>query len=449
MPAATSRLPLLALGAALTACGPSAASTPATTPSPPTDAPNATADSPPPVPTSTGSADAITEGPFAPASKSSLETLVADNTAFAMDLFRKAAAGAGNVAMSPASISVALGMTYGGAAGQTAADMKKALHLTLPDGEIHDAFGTLLRSWEPKPKQPYELLVANRLFGEQSLSFNEPYLALTADHYTAELEPVDFEGAPETARRRINSWIADQTNERIEDLLPEGTVDADTRLVLTNAIYFKGKWKKAFDDKDTKPQAFYGGGGPTKVPMMHRSDRFGYTETDEAQLLELPYEGDDLAMQILLPKKRDGLAALEKTLTAAKLEEMSKKIFFVQVNAAIPRFTIDPPKPLALKPELSELGMARAFTADAEFPRIAEMPPGEGLAISDVFHKAFVEVNEEGTEAAAGTGVVMFRTTAIERPIPPKDFVADHPFLFFIRDERNGAVLFIGRVSQP
>ena len=392
--------------------------------------------------------DNTTDAPFTPASKSLVETLVANNTAFAMSLYKQASGAPDNFAMSPASISIALGMTYAGADGQTAAEMKKALHLTLPGAEVHNAFGTLLRTWEPTPKQPYELAVANRLFGERTLGFKKPYLALTGDHYGAELEPVDFAGAPESARRHINGWVSQQTKKRIEDLLPEGSITADARLVLTNAIYFKGKWKKEFDEKNTKPVTFHAASGEKKVPMMHRSDRYGYAESKDAQLLELPYEGDDLAMAILLPKKRDGLPAIEKSLSVEMLDRLGKTHFH-QVNVALPKFTIDPPAPMALKPELGKLGMARAFTGDAEFPHIAEMPPGEGLAVSDVFHKAFVEVNEEGTEAAAATGVVMFRTTAVHNPVPPKSFVADHPFLFFIRDKRNGTILFVGRVSAP
>ena len=448
---ALSRRPLLgwplALGASLFACGPSSPE-PSNPPSP-TQGPSpvATVDPTTPPPT-TDVSDNTTNAPFTPASKSSIETLVANNTAFAMDLYRQVSDAPGNFAMSPASISIALGMTYGGAAGQTAAEMKKALHLTLVGDEAHNAFGTLLRTWEPKPKQPYELAVASRLFGEQALNFEQPYLALTGDHYRAPLEPVDFKGAPESARRHINAWIADQTNQRIENLLPEGSVTSDARLVLTNAIYFKGKWKKEFDDKNTKSEDFHAATGKKKVPMMKRSDRYLYSESKDAELLELPYEGDDLAMQILLPKERDGLAALERSLTVGMLETLDKTSFH-QVNVSLPKFTIDPPMPLALKPELTKLGMVRAFQDDAEFPHIAHMPPGEGLALSDVFHKAFVEVNEEGTEAAAATGVVMIRTTSIHKPVPPKDFVADHPFLFFIRDKRNGTILFVGRVSSP
>lgn len=439
----------VALGASLLACGP-ASPDPSTAIDGPGRGPIATVDSASPEPGTppAEASDNTTDAPFTPASESAVETLVANNTAFAIDLYRQASATPGNLAMSPASVSIALGMTYGGAAGQTAAEMKKALRLTLPGAEVHNAFGTLARSWEPKPKQPYELAVANRLFGERTLSFKQPYLALTGDHYGAALDPVDFAGAPESARRHINAWISEQTKSRIEDLLPEGSVTSDARLVLANAIYFKGKWSKEFDEKNTKPETFHTPAGAEKVPMMHRSDRYAYAETNDAQLLELPYEGEDLAMQILLPKKRDGLAALEQSLTVGMLEKMTKT-HYQQVNVSLPKFTIDPPKPLALKPELTKLGMVRAFTSDAELPHIADMPPGEGLAVSDVFHKAFVEVNEEGTEAAAATGVVMFRTTTVHKPIPPKDFVADHPFLFFIRDKRNGTVLFIGRVTAP
>ncbi|MCA9618495.1 MAG: serpin family protein [Myxococcales bacterium] len=427
----------------------------------PSDSPGETSspETPAPAPTpSVPEVDNTTTTTFQDATGRGLDALVASTNAFSFDLLGRLPS-KGNVAASPASVAIALGMTYAGAAGTTAVQMHDTLQLTLPGKETHDAFGTLLRKLAPPAKAPYELAIANRLFGEKSIDFQTPFLSVTKSHYQAPLEPVDFKNGADAARRHINGWVESQTKNRIKDLLPEGSLVPDTRLVLANAIYFKGKWQLPFDEKVTKPGDFHRDDNEVvEVPLMHKKAQFGYTREELAgsalQVLELPYVGRELSMVVVLPEKRDGMHHLQGLVTSGKLdakvfEGWTKKLFFQEVDVTFPRFKIDPPKGIELEPTLSAMGMPRAFTDAAEFPHMAVLPPGEGLKISEVFHKAFVEVNEEGTEAAAATGVVMMRTTALQQPRPPQIFVADHPFLFFIRDRRTGAILFVGRVSEP
>lgn len=373
------------------------------------------------------------------------------NDRFAMDLWRQLRRQDGNLAVSPASISIALAMTWGGARGETASQMADVMHFGDDPAAYHAAAGAVLSTWNDPDREAYQLAVANRLFAEQSYTWQDDFLALTRDTYGAPLEPVDFRGAFEPARVRINGWVATRTHDRIRDLIPEGALDADTRMVLTNAVYFRADWASQFEASDTHPQAFHAASGPRDVPTMHQTGHFRFGAADGVQLLEMPYAGGELSMLVALPTERDGLAALEDRLDPDALRTWIAAMEQRNVNVALPKFRVDPAEPIALRDTLIDMGMRDAFDGGrADFSAMAGPARNERLPlfIDAVFHKAFVAVDEEGTEAAAATAVVMAVESAAMMPEDAVDFVADHPFLFFIRDA-SGAILFMGRVADP
>jgi serpin B len=366
---------------------------------------------------------------------------------FATDLYaRLRSQKAGNVFFSPYSVSVALAMTYAGAEGQTEAQMAKVLHFALPDGKLHPAFNGIqkLLTFNGEPP-PFQLRVANRLWGHKDFHFLTAFLKVTRENYGAEMGLVDFKQA-EQARRTINSWVKEQTDQRILDLLPPGVLNADSRLVLTNAIYFKTRWEHEFSKSATIDAPFHiAGHQQVMVPTMHQQRRLRYGESDDVQVLELPYVGHQgLSMLILLPKKIDGLSDLEKALTRENLQKWSAGVNSRLVKVHLPKFKMT--SEFDLGNMLTSMGMALAFSDEADFSGMSTQEP---LAISAVIHKAFVDVNEEGTEAAAATAVAMRFGAALPRPEEPVKFRADHPFVFLIRDNRTDAVLFFGRLVNP
>jgi serpin B len=334
-------------------------------------------------------------------------------------------------------------MTYAGAHGETAKEMAGVLRFSLPPDEVHSAYASLLASLNPPDKEAYELHLANRLWGQTGYGFKAEYLAITRKQYGAELAQVDYINEAEPARREINAWVAAQTNQKIENLLPQGSVSDLTRLVLTNAIYFKGKWVHPFEKKLTKDSPFtVFADKKVEVPLMYQKKKFNYAETPELQILEMPYVGDDLSMMVLLPKQSEGLLALEKMLTAENLDKWIANLRKQEVQAYIPRFTIT--EQFQLNSSLAALGMPTAFEpGKADF---SGMNGRMDLFISAAIHKAFVDVNEEGTEAVAATGIIVGVTSL---PPPPKVFRADHPFVFLIRDRLTGTILFLGCVVNP
>lgn len=367
------------------------------------------------------------------------------NNEFAFDLYKKLRGREGNLFLSPFSISTALAMTYAGARGGTEARMAKVLHLTLPGEELHSAFAELIRGLdEGKKGRGYELVVANALWGQKGYGFLKEYLDLTRSCYGAGLHEVDFEKAAEAARKTINAWVEEKTKDKIKDLIKPGVLDSLTRLVLTNAIYFKGQWASRFKEEETKDSPFtLSSGKKINVPMMNQTEEFGYIEDGNAKALELPYKGDRLSMVVLLPKKVNGLAGLEESLTAKKLSKWLSAVRKQEVVVSLPRFKFT--SEFGLADVLKSMGMTDAFSLPpADF---SGMDGKKDLFISAVIHKAFVEVNEEGTEAAAATAVVMKLEAAMPEPIPV--FRADHPFLFIIRDTKTGSILFMGRVAKP
>jgi serpin B len=410
----------------------------------------ATRASPPAEPGSETSAGA-SGGPEAPPTPAESERFAEATNVFAADLWSRIRDGAGNRVVSPASIEIALAMTWAGARGQTAEEMARVLHFGDDAEGFHRAAGHALARWNDPDREAYRLAVANRLFGERSYAWRAPFLELTGDVYGAPLEPMDFRGAPEPARRRINGWVEERTNDRIQGLIPPGAIDGDTRMVLANAVYFLADWQHPFAASDTYEQPFSAPGGEVRVETMHQQARFAYAEADGAQVLQMPYAGGELGMMIVLPEASDGLGDLEAALSAARIDGWAARLEERMVNVALPKFRVDPAEPLALGATLRAMGMTRAFDpAAADFSAMADPATNEGLPlfVTDVFHKAFVEVDEEGTEAAAATAVVVVESAAIAPPDVPH-FVADHPFLFFIRDLRSGAILFMGRVEDP
>lgn len=379
--------------------------------------------------------------PRAPLSNAVRQAALANNQ-FAFDVFAQigAARPAGdNLLASPFSISTALAMTYAGARGQTAEQMADALHWSgVPAETTHAGFGQWITDLNA-PRAVGELAVANRLFGQQGAEFQQPFLDLVATAYGAPLEALNFMGAPEPARQHINDWVASRTNDLIPELLPAGSITAETRLVLTNAVYFNGTWKHEFDAEATSDQPFYAPGGVQSTPTMFQLGRFGHKQFAGYQMLELPYEGDDLSMVVVLPDAADGLAAVEAELTAATFASNVDGLFQRDVNVYLPKFTFR--DEAMLKDSLAALGMVDAFSDSADFSGI-----GGGLKISDVIHKTFIDVNEQGTEAAAATGVIMVPTSL---PPEPPTFRADHPFLFALRDRHTGGILFWGRLADP
>jgi serpin B len=373
--------------------------------------------------------------------------IVAANTGFALDLYQREKSNPGNLFFSPYSLSTALAMTYSGARGQTAAEMARVLHFNLPQSEVPPAFAELTRQLDAISRSDtLKLDIANSLWCQKEFPFTESFLALTRDAYHAEARSVDFLRNTESVRTEINSWVEEKTQDKIRDLIQPGQLDPTTRLVLCNAIYFKGQWADRFEVRATQPAPFFAQAGqPVQVPMMARSLNLRMHSPGDFTMASLPYVSNELSMIILLPKNTNGLSALEQRLhDGANLNRWLSELDAAsspKTDLFLPKFKLN--CRLLLARTLSGLGMPTAFSASADFSGISTKP---ALQISDVVHQAFVDVNEEGTEAAAATGVIM-RLAAVQQR--PPVFRVDHPFVFLIRENRTGSILFLGRVIDP
>ncbi|MDD2889165.1 MAG: serpin family protein [bacterium] len=372
------------------------------------------------------------------------DLLVNGNNTFALELYANLKNNEGNLFFSPYSISTALAMTYAGAKGNTQTQMAEVLHFGMLDStSLHPAFKDLIAKTQKENKN-YQLNIANALWGQKGYKFLNEFLEVTKINYGAGFNEVDF-GDTESARKTINDWVEEQTKNKIKELIKPGILNGDTRLVLTNAIYFKGDWVNEFDKKGTKKAPFYV--KPDKkvqVLMMSKKEPFNFMEADKFQAIELPYKGNNLSMFVLLPKKIDGLAELENFLVFDSLNKWIESLKNQEVRVFFPKFKTT--SEFSLKEVLESMGMSDAFSLPpADFSGITET---KELFISAVIHKAFVDVNEKGTEAAAATAVVMTKGFSMsEKQIPV--FRADHPFIFLIRDNRSGSILFIGRLTNP
>ncbi len=372
--------------------------------------------------------------------------VIAGNNQFAVDLYGRLNGQPGNLFFSPYSISAALAMTSAGAAGETGKQMGDVLHFTVPELQLHQAMAGLRDAMLADAKRGYQLRVANRLWGQKGYDFLPEFLQTTNKYYGAELGVVDFAKQTEAVRQEINAWVEKQTEDKIKDLLARGVLDPMSRLVLTNAIYFKGDWQHQFNRKVTKDAPFHvSADKDVTVPLMQQTEQFGYRAVDDVQVLEMPYAKGELSMIVLLPKDVSGLPQLEKKLTAASLQAWTSGLRRQKVITFIPRFKMT--SQFSLAETLKAMGMTLAFApTQADFSR---MDGKRDLFISAVIHKAFVDVNEEGTEAAAATAVGIATLAAPAKPLEPPTFRADHPFLFLIRDTQTGSILFMGRVVNP
>jgi serpin B len=367
--------------------------------------------------------------------------LVSGNSAFALDLYQALKNRPGNLCVSPYSISSALALTYGGARGNTAAQMAEALHFTLDDKNLHERFGSLNASLKERGASgDIELNLANALWVQKGVKFLGGFTTLGRTRYGAEIGLVDFAGNPGGAAGEINAWASDETGGKIPGLIDPGLIDASTMLVVSNAIYFNGGWASKFERSNTREEPFWvTPDSSVMVDMMHQTRRFRYSETGGFKILEMPYSHGNLSMIVLLPNERTGLARVERFLSLKSLRIWLRQLQEEDLTVSLPRFKAG--SDLLLNDALKGLGITDAFiSGSADF---SGMTGGRDLFIASLVHKALVEVAEEGTEAAAGTAVVM------EKEQAPKQFRADHPFIFMIRDKTSGSILFMGRVADP
>ena len=424
---------------------PSPVPTPAPSP-PPTPAPTPT---PSPEPISINILQSEKQRVTSPeVNEADLVTLVDGNSDLTFDLYQALKEIDGNLFYSPYSISQALAMTYAGAHGETEKQMSDTLRFTLSQDRLHPTFNSLDielskrgEGAQGKDEEGFRLNIVNAIWGQKDYKFLSEFLDVLAENYGAGLRVLDFVNAPEESRIAINDWVSEQTEGRIEDLIPEGAIDALTRLVLTNAIYFNAAWEFPFNEETTADEIFYLlDGGEVVVPMMTQTESFGYAEGDNYQAVELPYDGQELSMVILLPKGGQ-FKTFEDSMDYQMIKDIISDLRNQQVNLTMPEFEFE--SEFSLKKALTTMGMPVAFSPDADF---SGMTGNRDLWIDEVLHKAFVSVDEAGTEAAAATAVMM-RLTAV--PSPPVEVKVERPFVFLIRDIETGTILFIGRVLNP
>ena len=383
-----------------------------------------------------------------------MAALVGGNTAFAFDLYRQLASGSdGNLFYSPYSISLALAMTYAGARSETEKQMAQTLGFELAQERLHSAFNSLDLSLASQSREGegdgFQLSIANSVWGQAGHSFLPAYLDTLALSYSGKVRDVDFRGSPEEAHLRINDWVAEETAGRIEDLIPRDSIHRFARLVLANAVYFKAEWEKPFDERATSRKPFHAlDGTESLVEMMRQTEYFGYTRGGKYQAVELPYDGGEISMVVVLPD--DGrFGEFEGSLGTGVLDEIVEGRENRRVRLAMPKFEME--AGFDLVDMLADMGMPNAFDKKrAEFQGMDGFSclagDDECLLISGVAHKAFVSVDEMGTEAAAATAVIVGATRA--EPEEPIAVTIDRPFVFLIRDQKTGTVLFLGRVVK-
>ena len=376
-----------------------------------------------------------------------VESLVDGNSAFAFDLYQQLVNNDDNLFYSPYSISVALAMTYAGARSETAQEMADALHFYLSQDRLHPAFNWLDiemakrgEGAEGKDDEGFRLNIVNAIWGQENYHFVDDFLDVLAENYGAGLRILDFINSTEQSRKTINEWVSQQTEERIEELIPQGLIDAATRLVLTNAIYFNAAWMYPFDEKNTVDGDFNLLNGDTvTIPTMNQSELFNYMKGENYQVVELPYDGNELSMLLIMPDE-GSFYSFEQSLDNELINDIISEQGNKQVVLSMPKFEFK--SEIGLKQILTDMGMPIAFSGMADF---SGMTGNHDLFISDVLHEAFVSVDEAGTEAAAATAIIMKLTAAQEMVT----MSLDNPFIFLIRDIKTGTVLFVGRVLNP
>ena len=383
------------------------------------------------------------------ADNADLVALIEGDSEFAFNLYQVLRDSDDNLFYSPYSISLAMAMTYAGASGDTENQMGDALNFMLTQDRLHTAFNALDLELASRGKfnggeedEGFRLHIVNAIWGQKDYDFLQEYLDLLAENYGAGLRILDFMNAAEQSRVTINDWVSEQTEERIKDLIPEGAVNELTRLVLTNAIYFNAAWQYPFDEEITSEGEFFLlDGNKVPVSMMRQTASFGYMEGEGYQALELPYDGCELSMVILLPEEGK-FASFEASLSRQLVDGIIRKVGYRQVDLSMPKFEYE--SSFGLKQPLATLGMQDAFSPEAA--DFSGMDGRRDLFIQDVLHKAFVSVDEAGTEAAAATAVIVGTTSVSPEQVEIK---IDRPFIFLIRDIKTGTVLFVGRVLNP
>jgi serpin B len=376
------------------------------------------------------------------------DKLTKGNSAFAFQLYRQLKQAEGNLFYSPYSISLALAMTYAGARGETEQQMADTLNFLLAQEKLHQAFNWLDRQLaqrgegtEGKDGEGFRLNIVNSIWGQQDYKFLVDFLDVLAENYGAGLRGLDFINQPEESRLIINQWVEEQTEGRIKDIIPAGSIDAMTRLVLANAIYFNAAWQYQFDEDNTTDMPFHLlNGSDLNIPMMQQTEYFDYADGEGYQAIELPYDGGELSMVILLPDE-GSFNNFENSLDAQLVSDIIRDMQNQRVSLTMPKFEFE--SEMSLKETLSAMGMPIAFSGGADF---SGMDGSRDLYIGDVIHKAFVSVDEYGTEAAAATVVIMVLSGQVD---PPTAFNIDRPFIFLIRDINTGSILFVGRVLNP
>lgn len=387
---------------------------------------------------------------LAPAMESRLnvETVVQDNTAFAMDLYKKLCTGTGNLSVSPYSISSNLAMTCAGALGNTQKQMTRTLRFSLGQKSVDPAFESLRLTLDKiEGKTGASLNIGSAIWPQTGYSLTTKYLNQSKRYYGISLTPLDYQNQPAEAVKTINKWVKEKTNDKIKEIISPDGINADTKIVLTNAVYFRGDWDQKFQSNLTEKAPFYiTSANSFETPMMKQCGIFRYGDMKSFQILEMPYAGKDLSMIVILPREIEDLKLLESELSTEKLNFWKNKMAPANVLVHFPKFAIT--SSFEFSDTLVSMGMVDAFSPkDANFAGIAPLA-GKPLHLSSVIQKAFVEVNEEGTEASAATSIAVADSISVSES-NPKVFRADHPFIFIIQENHTGTILFIGRVSEP
>jgi serine protease inhibitor len=374
------------------------------------------------------------------------EQIVEGLNNFSFDLYHSLSAGSSsNLFYSPLSISSALAMTYAGANGETADQMQSTLHYGPQVDLFHSQYGAMIDSLSSKKGQDFKMNIANAIWVQDQFKLRNYFVETVKKDYNGEVRSMDFVNQPEASRDTINYWVEKKTAGKIQDLIPKGMIDDITRLILTNAVYFNAEWANKFNKRLTTEDNFYCFGNKiVKTDMMYQREHYPVSQTKDYTILEIPYEGYEYSMLILLPKENDGLIDLSKSLSADDIIAHDKNKKHEDVLVYFPKFKME--TEYELKKSLSGMGMPLAFSANADF---SNMTGGKDLMISSVIHKAFIDVDEEKTEAAAATAVVMKLTSMAPSPKAPLEFRADHPFLFIIRSRNDDAILFMGQLTNP
>ncbi len=374
------------------------------------------------------------------------EQIVEGLNTFAFDFYNSITKQAlENTFYSPLSISSALAMTYAGAEGETAKQMQQTLHYGPQDVSFHSQFANLIESLRVSEKSDFEMTIANAVWVQNNYKLQKNYLQIVKGKYLSEAREIDFISQPDASRETINEWVSDKTANRIHNLIPPNAINAMTRMILTNAVYFNAEWSHKFNPKMTRKESFYCMNGEIiETDMMYQRHYYQYSQTSDYQMLELTYKGYEYSMLIILPKNPGGLSKLNKRISCKDIAKHDNSKQQEDILVYLPKFRLE--TAYELNAYLMEMGMTDAFSQQADF---SGMTGNKDLMISSIFHKAFIEVDEEKTEAAAATAVVMKLTAMAPSPVAPIEFRADHPFMFIIRNQKEKAILFMGQLTTP